>query len=76
MDRRKVALRMAQYVEEPLGGAEAPFDATGLSGKEVLDGVFEGQSAASAGQAPVMCRSSCAAVSRNSPRGTTVSIIP
>src|SRR6266705_5549339 len=73
---REVALGMAQHVEQPLGRAEAPFDAGRLSCKKKLAGVFEGQSAASAGQAPVMCRSSWAAVSRSSPRGTTASIIP
>ena len=71
-----MALGMAQNVEQPLGRPEAPFDATGLSREKNVAGVFEGQSAASAGQAPVMWRSSCAAVSRNSPRGTTASIIP
>jgi len=49
-----MALRMPQDVEQPLGWAEAPLDTTSLSREEVLDGVFEGQSAASAGQAPVM----------------------
>jgi len=51
---REMALRMPQDVEQPLGWAEAPLDTTSLSREEVLDGVFEGQSAASAGQAPVM----------------------
>ena len=64
VDGREVPLRMAEHVEEPLGWSEAPLDTTSLSGEEVLDGVFEGQSAASAGQAPVMCLSSWAAVSR------------
>ena len=72
----KMALGAAKRVEESLGRPEAPFDATGLSGKEILAGVFEAQSAASAGHAPVICRSSCAVVSRSSPRGTTASIIP
>src|SRR6266496_1338784 len=76
VDGRKVPLGMAQHVEQPLGRAEAPFDAGRLSCEKKLAGVFEGQSAASAGQEPVMWRSSCAAVSRSSPRGTTASIIP
>ena len=53
-----MALGVPQRVEQPLSRAKAPFDTTGLSGEEELAGVFEGQSAASAGQAPVMCRSS------------------
>ena len=76
MDCREMPLRTAEDVEQSLGGAEAPFDATGLSTEKELAGFFEDQSAASAGQAPVMCRNNCAAVSRNSPRGTTASIIP
>jgi len=49
-----MALRMTEHIEEALGRTEAPFDATRLSCEEKLAGVFEGQSAASAGQAPVM----------------------
>src|SRR5205814_7905664 len=52
VDGREMPLRMAEHVEEPLGWAKAPLDTTGLSGEEVLNGVFEGQSAASAGHAP------------------------
>jgi hypothetical protein len=58
VDRRKMPLGMAEHVEQPLGGTETPFDPRGLSSEEKLAGVFEGQSAASAGQAPVMWRSS------------------
>src|SRR5439155_26026438 len=76
VDGREMTLWMTEHVEETLGRTEAPLDATRLSCEEKLAGVFEGQSAASAGQAPVMCRNSCASVSRNSPRGTTASIIP
>src|SRR6266511_4579625 len=76
VDRGEMAFRPTEHVEQSLGRAETPLDAAGLPGEKKLAGVFESQSAASAGQAPVMCRSSCAAVSRSSPRGTTASIIP
>ena len=49
-----MALRMSQHVEQTLGRTEAPLDTTSLSCEEKLAGVFEGQSAASAGQAPVI----------------------
>ena len=49
-----MTLWMTEHVEETLGRTEAPLDATRLSCEEKLAGVFEGQSAASAGQAPVM----------------------
>src|SRR3989442_14377330 len=76
MNRWKMPLWTAEDVEQSLGGAEAPFDATGLSTEKELAGFFEGQSAASAGHAPVMGRNNCAAVSRSSPRGTAAAIMP
>src|SRR6185503_18780723 len=76
VDAGEVPLGMAQSVEQTLGRAKAPLDAAGLSLEEKLGGRCELQSATSAGRAPVMCRSSCAVVSRSSPRGTTASSIP
>jgi hypothetical protein len=48
---------VAEDVQQRLGGAEAPFDTPSLSCEKKLAGFFEGQSAASAGHAPAMCRS-------------------
>src|SRR5256886_10631301 len=43
MNRGKVPLRMAQYVQEPLGRPEAPLYAAPLSREEKAAGVPEGQ---------------------------------
>src|SRR5690242_1547169 len=79
VDAGEVAFGMAQDVEQSFGGTQRPLDATGLAGKEKPAGVRvgqPGQSAASAGWRPAMCRSSCAQVPRSSERGTTASTMP
>ena len=79
MNGGKLRFGMPQRLEQGARGAETPLDPGGLTGEQVAAGVRKGrpgQSAASAGPLPVVWRSSCAVVSRNSLRGTTASTMP